>query len=315
MADTDAKTPGDKDHASEPIADLDPAQLDALLYSQDPTFKEQMTVLKSAEIKADIAEDVFDSGALESLDDKRGKVSAPSKEEKPDPLPLKVRIRKLINKMLPKPGQGPSIESVKQNWQATLSNAITSLRSGIASIGTLVTKFKKLTWQAKLSIVGLVSLAVMIFFVGKLMFENSLLPDLEMHFIPTVAAHADQSWEYPADEQMDDFYSSMRHPENVVLLERLVVNVRPSENSGPNPMGFFEFYIEASSDAAAIEINDRKAEVKDAMQRTIEDITYDDLVTTPGKNKLKLVLRKNINVVLTKGRVRKIFFKSIVVKP
>jgi flagellar basal body-associated protein FliL len=290
-------------------ADMDPAKLDALLFSQDPKFKEQMVELRKAEIKAEIDVDFFDSGALESLEIKRDKVSAPTREEIVAKPPLKDRITFHVRNLLAK------ISNAEFKPGILLSKILSSLRSTAQKIITLITQFRTLSPRAKWSVVGLITFTIMIVFMVRMLMEGDFLPNMELNLVPTVAAEADQSWTYDAKEQTDDFFSSMRHPEHVVLLERLVVNVKPSENSGPNPMGFFEFYIEASSEEAAIEVNDRKAEVKDVMQRTIEGITYDDLVTPAGKNKLKLVLRKNINTVLTTGRVRKLFFKSVVIKP
>jgi flagellar FliL protein len=147
------------------------------------------------------------------------------------------------------------------------------------------------------------------------MTSGGLMPDFEVRFVPTVAIEADRSWSFDAREEWDEFNSPLRHPEHVVLLNKVVVNLRPSESSDGNPMGYFEFYLEANSQEAAIEIDDRQAEILDVVQRTVEAITYDEIVTPAGKNKLKLVIRKDLNQVLTKGRVRKVFYKSVVIKP
>ena len=141
------------------------------------------------------------------------------------------------------------------------------------------------------------------------------LPDLGIHFIPTVAAHADASWSYDEEGPMEDFYSPIRHPEHVMLFEKLLANLRPSPGSGPNPMGHFGFYIELQSRAAAVEVRDRQGEVLDVIQRTLDGVAYDEIVTPAGKEKLKLVLRKNINAILVKGRAHRIYFKSAIIKP
>jgi flagellar basal body-associated protein FliL len=294
-------------------ADMDPAKLDALLFSQDPKFKEKINELRTLEVKGEIEVDMFDSGALESLEIKRDKVSPPSPEEQKIKLPLKDQIRSHINSMLT--ALTRSLDTENLNFSAIVGKILAFFRDRILKAVALITQFRTLPFKTKVSVIGLFSLTVMLAFMVKMIMEGDFLPSFEMRLIPTVAANADQSWNYDEKEPVDDFFSSIRHPEHIVLLERLVVNVKSSEGSGPNPMGFFEFYIEASTEDAAIEINDRKAEVKDAMQRTIEGITYDELVTPAGKNKLKLILRKNINSVLTKGRVRKLFFKSVVIKP
>ena len=58
-----------------------------------------------------------------------------------------------------------------------------------------------------------------------------------------------------------------------------------------------------------------EAEARDAISTTRLQMSYDELSTEAGKSKLKVVLRKNLNEVLSTGRVRRVYFKSIIVKP
>jgi flagellar basal body-associated protein FliL len=296
-----------RDPSAPVTVDLDAGKLDALLYSQDPKFKEKLSVLRQHEIKdVEIELDTFDLGALESLEDKRDKVSAPSKEEASPKIPIKVRLMRWARE---------NFQLDKNVSQKLVQNIVHSIRNGLISAVHMVTRFNKLSRTGKLLLFSMLGLTVLLGLSIRLALRGELLPDFTIRLLPTVAEKADASWNYPEDEQTDDFFSSTRHPEHIVLIERLVVNVKPSENSGKNPMGYFDFYVEGSSEKTAVELNDRKSEVKDVMQRTLEGITYDELVTVAGKNKLKLVMRKNLNTILTTGRVRRIFLKSIVIKP
>lgn len=150
-------------------------------------------------------------------------------------------------------------------------------------------------------------------YVMILTFGSQILPRLEADFLVSFANVADQKFTYSPDDPMEDFNNPLLHPEHVVLLERLVVNLRPEE--GSNPMGVFELYIETATQDVAIEIKDREIEVRDLVNRVLEQMTYEELVTMAGKNRLKTVLRKNLNDFLSKGRVRRVFFKSVVLKP
>ena len=80
-------------------------------------------------------------------------------------------------------------------------------------------------------------------------------------------------------------------------------------------MGAFEFFIEGNSPDVMVEIKDREYEVKDLFQRNSEEMNFDQLETVEGKQLLLEKLRRDVNRILTKGRVRKVFFKTVILKP
>jgi flagellar basal body-associated protein FliL len=98
------------------------------------------------------------------------------------------------------------------------------------------------------------------------------------------------------------------------MIERIVANLRRNSPS-PNPMTMMELYIETSSQDAAIELRDREGEARDVIGRTLNRMPYDELTSAAGKNKLKVFLRQDLNSIMTKGRIRRVFFKSLILKP
>ncbi len=116
-------------------------------------------------------------------------------------------------------------------------------------------------------------------------------------------------------ETFEPFDSPLRHPEYIVLLDKIVVNLKRTRRSDMRPMGAFEFYIDGSSKETSIEIKNREREVLDIIQRDIEHFSYDELDTVEGKQKLKLMLRKKINEILNNGWVKRIYYKTIIIKP
>jgi flagellar basal body-associated protein FliL len=134
-------------------------------------------------------------------------------------------------------------------------------------------------------------------------------------FFRSFAEVADGRFEYDRDEPMENFTDPLHHPEHMMLLDKFVVNLRPPRDGSANPMGLFEFYLEASNQDSAVEIKDRQGEIRDIIARSLEQMSYSDLVSVPGKEKMKVVLRKNVNTILTRGQIRRVFIKTIVVKP
>lgn len=306
--------------------DIDLARVDALLDAEDPTFITKVQELRKEKLTGDIESDSFDDAEFDLLERRNATDTPPPPQpEGPglkDQLVSFVRQCKAIFKQSGG-ATGSSPGSMKLDAKALLMEkpkiwgkaAIARLKQGAASSKGVLKNFKATPWTMKLAYLGFLSLMALLVLVVTLMIRGRLLPGFEIKFVPTVAADADHAWTIGENEEWDDFYSPLRHPEHVVLLDKVVVNLRRSESSDENPMGYFEFYLELSSHDAAVEVSDRKAEVSDAVQRTAEAISYDEIITAAGKNKLKLVIRKNVNNILTQGRVRKVFYKSVILKP
>ena len=91
--------------------------------------------------------------------------------------------------------------------------------------------------------------------------------------------------------------------------------MKPSENSGPNPMLAIEVTAEGLAADAIIEVKDREAEFKDFLLRLTEDKTYDELTEAEGKQLLCEQYRDLLNSHLTRGQVRRGLLKSFIIKP
>jgi flagellar basal body-associated protein FliL len=115
--------------------------------------------------------------------------------------------------------------------------------------------------------------------------------------------------------EVESFYDNPRIAKNLLTLPNIYVNLKTSENSGATPMLAVEFIIEGMSSEATIEVKDREAEFKDLIARALEEKTYDDLLEAKGKTLQTDQLRDLINTNLTKGQVRKVLYKTFIIKP
>jgi flagellar basal body-associated protein FliL len=134
-------------------------------------------------------------------------------------------------------------------------------------------------------------------------------------FLTSYAELGSEVKEYNPNNEVEPFYDNPRFSKNLVTITSMHVNIKPSENSGPNPMLALEITTEGLSADAIIEIKDREAEFKDKLLRITEEKTYDDLVETAGKLALCEQFRDALNASLTRGQVRKVLLKSFVIKP
>jgi flagellar basal body-associated protein FliL len=121
--------------------------------------------------------------------------------------------------------------------------------------------------------------------------------------------------EYNPNTEIEAFYDNPQFPKNLVTISSMHVNVKPSENSGNNPMLAFEVMVEGLSTDAIVEIKDREAEFKDMLLRLTEEKTYDELSEAEGKKSLCEQFRDLLNSSLTRGQVRRVHLKSFIIKP
>lgn len=157
------------------------------------------------------------------------------------------------------------------------------------------------------------SLYLSYFLLIKIIHKDKL-PAFEIEGISSLEQVADQSFTYSETAALEQFDSPARHSDYTVLLGKVFANLRPSRQTSSQPMGAFRFYFEASSREAAMELVDRENEFLGQIQSAIQEMTWDELSTEAGKTRLKLVLRKKINEVLSRGRVKKVLIETIVLK-
>lgn len=174
--------------------------------------------------------------------------------------------------------------------------------------------FGALPRKSKLLVVGVAVLGGLAVGMTLVAYRGNFLPSLEKNFLVNLSTVATEKFEIPKDAKWVDLNDPMLHPEHIVLVERIIANLKPP-GDGSNPMALIDLYLEAGTQESAIELKDRDSESRDVISRTLEQMTYDELITDAGKTKLKIFIRKNLNDNLTSGRIRRVFFKSIVLKP
>lgn len=191
----------------------------------------------------------------------------------------------------------------------------TFLSATSAGMGKGLSTFKSYSLLRKITFIILILSAVGgTYLVGSLLGGKVLKKD-DTLFMTSLQAWSQKIIPFTEETRWESFYSSTRIEQNVFLMQKMIVNLKRSENSDENPMGAFEFFVEGTVNDVIVEIKDREPEIEDLFLRTIEDMNYDQISSGEGKKKLCEVLRHEVNKILTKGQVRKIYFKTAIVKP
>lgn len=304
------------DVASPPGTEI--GEIDTILAIEDPEFTaslEELKAIGSEPVEVEVAPDV----ELEKVVT-REKVELGTKGPKKIFVflvkrPLR-RIKQFLSSIksfgtwLKVSGVPLALQGLKKAALA-LKNALLTV---IGAIKVVLGKFASLPLKSKLLVVIVAFLGGAAATMTLIAYRGHFLPSLEKRFLLNFGTVAGETFEIEKDAKWVDLNDPMLHPEHIVLIERLIVNLKPPED-GSNPMALIDIYLEAGNQEAAVELKNRDSEARDVISRTLEQMGYDELITDEGKNKLKVFIRKNLNDFLTSGRIRRVFFKSIVLKP
>jgi flagellar FliL protein len=307
------------------LRDVDPEailkEINRLLTNLDPSFERSFADVNAADLATD------ERLSSESLEIEKDMQSSESSSQRGQALPSE----------FPQLTLADSLIQVREDVTASVFRVLASLSQiyidlkGLFSgdlkenlpkskedLKTILKNFlsnlKKTSKKTVLSLFVILFLSALCGLILYRTYKGNLLPKNEVSYLRSFETVADHAYKYKEDEPLEEFDSPLRHPEYVFALDKVIVNLK-GKSASSTSMGMFEFYIETSSQEAAVEVSDRENEVRDIVSRTIENISYDEVITPDGKNKLKLLLRVEINKILTQGRVRKVFFKSIILKP
>lgn len=142
-----------------------------------------------------------------------------------------------------------------------------------------------------------------------------ILPSERKLFLWSVNDIATAEYEYEPGVDQEFFYDNLRSMPNLFLFPKIVANIRPSSQSKENPMVAVELFAEAFSPEAMFELKDREPLMRDMAQRVIEDFSFDELESAEGKRRLTQAVARELNRVLSKGQLKGVHIKTIVLKP
>jgi flagellar basal body-associated protein FliL len=179
----------------------------------------------------------------------------------------------------------------------------------------MIQVIKKLSAKQKLAFLGLLILTGASAYGLRWISKKQIFSKETDPFIGSMLAVGTEAYLYNQETGLEYFYDSLRVSQNVMYLPKTVANLRRSEGSGALPMVAFEIYLEGISPEVIVEFKDREVEMRDLIQRLTEEVTFDQLDTEDGKRHFLETIRREVNLVLTTGRLRKVYFKTFVLKP
>ncbi len=164
-------------------------------------------------------------------------------------------------------------------------------------------------WMKVLGGIAIAALTVVIYKTAP--HWNSLW---QLPYLSSFEGVADKKFNISSDNEIIRYDNDLLSPQHVVLINKIVVNIRSTERSTDNPMVAFDLYVRTDTEQAAVEIKEREKQLQDHLQRFCESLHYDQIQTEEGKTLWKNRMRRELNLVLNTGRVKEVFFKTLLIK-
>jgi flagellar basal body-associated protein FliL len=295
--------------------------LDKIIEAEDPNFKSEMENIKSTKLE--------DTTAVESLqvlsDDDLVKDEESEKKIKQKIIAFFVRpwrrfAQFLKLKKIAIQHQLSSFLNGSKNFlRHELPDRLRYLKSRtIAGYHWCVGQWKRflaLSRLQKAALVGTVIFGLFSLLLLSRTLTGAWLPSYNDPLPRSLMQKASFTGKYESQKDMQLLFEAFPEVEFNVLLNKVIVNLRPDEESTNNPMGTFEFYVAVDSQDTAVEVKDREREILDIIQRTAEDFTYTQVRSELGKSLMKSAIRDRLNQVLNQGQVMRLYFNTIIITP
>lgn len=298
-------------------------EIDRILQSDDPEFSKDLGEIQAVGVESEVEiesaveledsipseEETASSNALLERFPWLEKVSGPLKKSRNWAYTrwLKWRNQGLVlfrqTLLVARTWPGEFVRYGKSMWSAVR-----------ARNAALVALFKAMSLTQKLTWAGFITLTFVTVISLWMNFRGVWLPNLYPPVLTDLSTVADRTWEEPTGQKRMALFKAFPQETMQFLFPKLVVNLR-RVNTYQNPMGAFEFYVELDSEDSALEVKAREHELHDRLQRALEGQSYNELAGKLGKNRVKDLLRREINAELTQGWVTEVYIKTMVLKP
>lgn len=173
-----------------------------------------------------------------------------------------------------------------------------------------ITHFGLLGWMKVFTCIAIAGLTYTVYKTAPQWKELWSLP-----YLSSLEGIADHKFNYSSDSKIIRYDNDLLLPQYTVLINKIVVNIRPGKLSTKNPMIAFDLYVRTDNEEASIEIKKREKQFQDHIQRFCEGLNYDQIMTEEGKQTWKNRMKRELNLILNTGRVKDIFFKTLLIKP
>ncbi|MCB0377547.1 MAG: flagellar basal body-associated FliL family protein [Bdellovibrionales bacterium] len=169
--------------------------------------------------------------------------------------------------------------------------------------------FNNLSDQQRFSLILGGSVALLGVLLVALLLGGYLVPKFEVPYLLSMEQVSKVVFPYALDDEEVPLFDEYRSRAYSYPLRATNINLK-QEGDRPS-YGQFQFFLNLRDKELEPVIKKRESELIDLIQRTLEQITWSDLQTPIGKEKVKKIVRMRVNDHLKGNYVLGVYYKSV----
>lgn len=148
--------------------------------------------------------------------------------------------------------------------------------------------------------------------IAALILSGKLLPRFDFPYVVSMNEITTDVFSYETDGVEVPLFDDFRAKSFTYELPKAKIILKTRD--GEPATGDFEFFLNLRDEELSPTIDENQGEIRELIQNTLEEITWDELQTPLGKEKVKKVLRHRINELLQSNAILGVYYRSVILK-
>ncbi len=157
-------------------------------------------------------------------------------------------------------------------------------------------------------------IAALILLVGAVLsyflLQGKLLPRFSFPYKVSYKELTQEIYNYPTDGLEVPLFDDSRSKSFTVALAKATLNLR-GEGDEPD-YGEFEFFLNLRDRDLVALVNSQQSEILEIVRRTLELVSWNELQTPLGKDRVKKQIRSEVNKFLGGNMVLSVYYRSVI---
>ncbi len=148
--------------------------------------------------------------------------------------------------------------------------------------------------------------------ISILIFMGKLLPTFNLPFYLSMNELTEKTYSYELEDTKIPLFDSFRNNTVTAPLPKTMINL--SSDGGEPVYGQFEFFLVLRDKEVEKLVQKKQTEILDLVQRILEQVSWDDLKSPLGKERVKKILRHQLNEYFQGNYVVGVYYRSVLLQ-
>ena len=175
-------------------------------------------------------------------------------------------------------------------------------------------RHSKLSKRSKIVFWSLITTTLICFAGVGFLLKTHFLFTTEKYFVSSMEELSKKRYDTNEATEREPFFENIRATPNVFLIQKSVVNLKPTAASTENPMVAFDLVVEGYTAEVINELKVREGHYRDLIHVLTSKYTYDEISTPEGKRDLAASILTMLNKTVKRGQVKSVKFRTIIFK-